>query len=98
YYRFDESQIPLYHLNYYEKTHPRIYEYKYPKAGDPVSEVDIYVYSLSTRQSRPMDLGEEKNQYIPRIKWTPEHGLVVYRLNRRQNHLELLLADPLLGT
>lgn len=98
YYRFDESQIPLYHLNYYEKTHPRIYEYKYPKAGDPVSEVEIYIYSLNARQSRPMDLGEEKNQYIPRIKWTPEHGLVVYRLNRWQNHLELLLADPLLGT
>lgn len=97
YYRFDESEIPIYQLHYYEQTHPRVYEYKYPKAGDPVSRVEIHVHQLSTGETRRMDLGEETNQYVPRIKWTPDQGLVIYRLNRLQNHLELLLADPATG-
>ncbi len=94
YYRFDESQIPLFQLHYYEETHPRVYEFKYPKAGDPVSKVDILVHHLSSGESRKMDIGPEINQYIPRITWARGHGLVIYRLNRWQNHLELLLANP----
>ena len=37
------------------------------------------------------------DQYIPRIMWSPVGKLVVYRLNRLQNHLELLYADVATG-
>src|SRR5690606_24770472 len=36
----------------------------------------------------------QRDQYIPRIKWTKNpDNLCIYRMNRHQNQLELLLAD-----
>jgi dipeptidyl-peptidase 4 len=45
-----------------------------------------------------MDIGEETDQYIPRIKWTRDPSkLAIYRLNRLQNHIEVLCADASTG-
>ncbi len=45
-----------------------------------------------------MDRSSEPDGYIPRIKWTTKPSeLCVFRLNRHQNHLELLLADAATG-
>jgi len=41
-----------------------------------------------------MDIGEETDIYIPRIRWTNDpHTLLIERLNRLQNKLEFLAAD-----
>ena len=40
-----------------------------------------------------MDTGEQTDQYIPRLFWTPTGQLGFYRLNRLQNHFEVLLCD-----
>jgi len=41
-----------------------------------------------------MDTGVETDQYIPRIKWTRDPGVVsILRLNRLQNQLEILHAN-----
>lgn len=45
-----------------------------------------------------MDIGQETDIYIPRIKWTADPNILsIMRLNRLQNHLELLLADAETG-
>ncbi|MDZ7261940.1 MAG: prolyl oligopeptidase family serine peptidase, partial [candidate division KSB1 bacterium] len=45
-----------------------------------------------------MDLGQETDIYIPRIKWLPNsQTLAIYRLNRDQNQLELLFGDITTG-
>ncbi|MCK5789136.1 MAG: DPP IV N-terminal domain-containing protein, partial [Chlamydiia bacterium] len=45
-----------------------------------------------------VDIGEETDQYIPRIKWTNNPNLLaVQRLNRLQNHLDILLVDASSG-
>jgi dipeptidyl-peptidase-4 len=42
-----------------------------------------------------MDLGREKDIYIPRLHWLPGgNTLTIQRLNRKQNRLDLLFADP----
>ena len=94
YYRFDESQVPEYTIPMYDSLYPAMYTYKYPKAGKPNSIVQIKIYDVAKAQTVPVNTGKETTQYIPRIKWTenPEK-LCVYRLNRLQNKLELLLAD-----
>lgn len=93
-YRFDETKVPEYILPIYNSLYPENYRYKYPKAGEPNSVVEIRIYDVNTRSSVTVNTGRETDQYIPRIKWSKDPAkLCVYRLNRLQNHLELLLAD-----
>ena len=98
YYRFDESAVPEYTLPKYNGLYPENYTYKYPKAGEPNSIVQIRIYDVNSRSTATADAGTETDQYIPRIKWTKDaNKLCIYRLNRLQNKLELLLADANTG-
>lgn len=98
FYRFDEGAVKEYTLTYYDALYPELYTYKYPKAGEDNSRVSILVYDLETATTVTMDIGDEVDQYIPRIKWTNSPGLLaVQRLNRLQNELEILLSDAQSG-
>jgi len=98
FYRFDETHVKEYTLTYYNDLYPELYTYKYPVAGEDNSLVDIYVYDLENEKTVHMDTGEETDQYIPRIKWTQDPDILsVQRLNRLQNHLEILLCDAYTG-
>ncbi|MEI6815548.1 MAG: DPP IV N-terminal domain-containing protein [Bacteroidota bacterium] len=99
YYRFDESKVLQFQIAKYGKLYPEEYIYKYPKAGEANSLVDIYVYDMISSTATKVDLGKETDIYVPRIKWTQDaNTLCVYRMNRHQNKLELLLADAKTGT
>lgn len=99
YYRFDESQVPEYTITKYTGLYPTQYTYKYPKAGEKNSVIQIKFYDLQKKTTVIADLGKETDQYIPRIKWTTEPStLCIYRMNRLQNKLELLLANAATGT
>lgn len=98
YYRFDESAVPMYTLPIYTGLYPTNYTYKYPKAGEPNSVVQIKIYDVQDKQTITVNTGKETDQYIPRIKWTKNpNKLCVYRMNRLQNKLELLEADAETG-
>ncbi len=99
YYRFDESLVPDFTIAKYTALYPQQYTYKYPKAGERNSVVQIKIYDLVTRHAVNADLGNETDQYIPRIKWmaTGDH-LCVFRMNRLQNKLELLRVNAASGT
>ncbi len=98
YYRMDESKVKEFTLTYHGELYPEEYRYKYPKAGEDNSLVDIYVYDVAAGKSVKMDAGAETDQYIPRIYWTYQPGkLVMFRMNRLQNHLDLLLANASTG-
>lgn len=92
--RFDESRVKEYNMNRFNgKLYPENYTFKYPKAGEQNSIVEVYNYNFETGRRSRIEVGPETDQYISRIKWTPKNGLLAYRLNRPQNHFELLLAD-----
>jgi len=98
YYRFDESLVPEYTIAMYDKLYPTQYTYKYPKAGERNSVVQIKVYDLKTKNSINANVGKETDQYIPRIKWTQDPDeLCIFRMNRLQNKLELLTANAETG-
>ncbi len=100
YYKFDESDVPVFNMTKYNsELYPENYAYKYPKAGEKNSIVSIHVYDLNNEKTNTMDVGEETDQYIPRIKWANENNkLVIIRENRLQNHIEILLANTNNGT
>lgn len=94
YYRFDESGVPQYIMPLYKGLYPDNYTYKYPKVGEPNSVVEIKIYNVGSGKTVNANLGKETDQYIPRIKWTKSSDrLCVYRMNRLQNKLELLLVN-----
>ncbi len=98
YYRFDESHVKEFGMKIYGSLYPTEQRFKYPKAGEENAHVDIYVHDLESGQRLQLDLGEETDQYIPRIQWTRDPGLLsVQRMNRHQNKLEILLADVTKG-
>lgn len=100
YYRFDESEVKEFSMDYFRgNLYPEQYKFKYPKAGEKNSDVEMYIYSLESGKPVKVDVGSEKDQYIPRIKWMANPGkLCVFRMNRLQNGLELLEADAKTGS
>lgn len=94
FYRFDESKVKEYQLTYYGTLYPEQYKYKYPKPGEANSVVRIKIYDLVSRSIVEVDLGGDTDIYIPRIKWTSDpNTLSLYRMNRHQNTLDLLLVQ-----
>ncbi len=98
YMRFDESHVKEFVMMKYGQLYPEEYRFKYPKAGEENAVVSVHIHNLESGQTIQADIGEETDQYIPRIQWTrnPER-LSIQRLNRHQNHLEILLADAATG-
>ena len=91
YLRFDESRVPVFEMMRYDgKLYNEAYSFKYPKAGDANSVVDLYVYDLKTGETERVDRG----QYILQPEWTPDGRLCFQRMNRRQNHFEAVLCNP----
>ena len=100
YYKFDESKVKEFSFNEFNgQLYPSEYKFKYPKAGEDNSIVTIHVYDLASSTDKIMDIGKETNQYIPRIKWTPDANVLsILRMNRHQNKLELLFSNTTNGT
>lgn len=100
YYRFDESGVKEYTLQKWNKgqLYPELYTYKYPKAGEANSVVEIWVYDVASKQKVKADIGNETDIYIPRIDWTKDPStLAIRRLNRLQNKLEILHVNAATG-
>ncbi len=108
YIKFDESAVPEFQMNMFQGQNPALkqnalypsnYVYKYPKAGEKNSKVSVHVYDLADRTTLDMNIGEEEDIYIPRIRWTKDpKKLAIIRLNRHQNKMEVLLANAKVGT
>ncbi len=92
--RFDESHVKEFVMMKYGQLYPEEYRFKYPKAGEENSVVTLHLFDLESGETQRVDTGEETDQYIPRIQWTRDPEVFSFqRLNRHQNHLEILLAD-----
>ena len=104
--KFDESKVPQYSFVKYLgnadikeefSLYPTTFSFKYPKAGENNSTVSVCVYEDLVKLTRTMKLGTDDGEfYIPRIKWTnsPEQQLAIFKLNRNQNRLDMLFANP----
>ena len=106
YIKFDEREVPEFSMPMYAGMAPTHEEYKlypgeetfkYPKAGEKNSVVQVMSYEIRTKMSIPVNIGEETDLYVPRLKWTPNNDLVVMRLNRLQNQMDILYANPYTG-
>ncbi|WP_462281510.1 S9 family peptidase [Salinivirga cyanobacteriivorans] len=103
YCKFDESRVKKFTLLKYKglkpeikanKLYPEVYDYKYPKAGEDNSIVTVHTYDLNTEKTTEMETGKETDIYLPRIYWTKKaNTLAIVRLNRLQNHMDIIYAN-----
>lgn len=95
FYRFDESGVKEYPLIVYnDSIYPEVRKIKYPKAGQANPIVQIKVYNFINDKTMKMDIGNDTDIYIPRIKWTLVKGILsVIKMNRLQNKLYILFSD-----
>jgi dipeptidyl-peptidase-4 len=95
---FDELQVPTYNMQLWTGLYPKDYTFKYPKAGEKNSKVDLSVFDLATGRTLSIEEGSENDQYIARMQWTKNPNLVsVRRMNRLQNKIDLLHIDATNG-
>ncbi len=96
--RFDESRVPEYNMQTWGELYPADYTFKYPKAGEANSVVNVWVADATTGAKVKVDTGLETDIYLPRIQWTKNANLLsVRRMNRLQTRLDLLHADATTG-
>lgn len=90
YYQTDEREVPLFSMDVYGRSlYPHEDEFKYPKAGEPNSEVGIHIFDVKNEKDMAVNIPEEY-EYIPRIKWMQDdHTLVIFTMNRHQDKLTL---------
>ena len=99
FWRSDQSHVKTFYLLDEIPYYSELTELKYPKVGEKNSIVTIGVVDVDNGDTKWMDLGENTDIYIPRMDWTnTENTLSIQRLNRKQNRLELLLADVTTGS
>jgi len=90
YLQFDETKVPEYGMDMYGGLYPERVSFKYPKAGETNSTVQLFIYNTLSGQSQPTRLGGMENQYLPRIAWNTSDGsLFAFKMNRTQNQLDL---------
>ena len=89
--RLDERKVPSFlWIDYLD---PGVKSLKYSCAGEPNPEASVVVYDTYYKTLKTMQLPEQSESYIPRIKWAGE-SLAIFRLNRDQNRLEMFLGNP----
>jgi dipeptidyl-peptidase-4 len=99
YLQFDVSREPLYPHADLLGSPPVFEPQRYPQAGEPNADVRIGIVPAGGGQTRWLDTGDTRDLYlIARVWWMPDsRRLVIERLTRVQNRLDLLSAVAVTG-
>ena len=94
YYKFDESHVKEFSMDKFNgNLYPSQVVFKYPKAGEDNSTVNIFLYNLDKKE-KILIYTEEDYEYFPRIKWSKDpHVLTMIGLNRHQNKLDFIVVN-----
>jgi len=99
YYQFDESEVHKYPLVNDLETMAELELQSYPKAGQTNPTVKLYVVDIVTGQSVEVKTESSSDMYIVGPMWLMDGSeLTFQKMNRHQNELELLAANPQTGT
>ena len=98
--REDQTNVKQFPLVNELTTYPEIQWIHYPKVGETNPILNIGIVNVKTKWTKWLDLSAPEEMYYPRMKWltnrqttSGKQELVVTRINRHQNRLELLRFD-----
>ena len=103
YWRFDQGAVPAFPVvNETEAQYPQVSVLRYPKAGAPNSRVRVGVVDAGTPTqaggaTRWLAAGPDSGQYVARMEWLGTDSVVVQRLPRAQDQLDVLVLSATTG-
>jgi len=101
YLRTDETEVPVFTLNRLDEPdgiHGILEQVPYPKSGDPNPKVKMGIADIASAKTTWVKTDYGIDQYIAWPFWTPDSKkLAIQVLNRDQNDLRIILADPSSG-
>lgn len=90
FYRFDDSQVPVFPIYNSMGQHGYLENTRYPKAGDPNPQVKVGVVDVAVGTVTWTDFDPETDQYFGTPFWRPDgSSLLVQWMPREQNELKL---------
>lgn len=94
----DDSPVPKFPLYKADGVHGEIEWEHYPKPGDPNPNVKMGIAHLSNNKITWVEEDETVDQYTAWPFWSMDSKQLFYQvLNRGQDHLQILSADPNTG-
>ncbi|WP_420454182.1 DPP IV N-terminal domain-containing protein [Rubrivirga sp.] len=107
FFQLDETGTRDFQMTDFRTLYPETTQFRYPKAGETNAEIRVGVVEVATGETTWFDTdtwfeGGDETEYIAGMGWTPalEDGTAdvwMLRLNRDQNHVDLLYGDPATG-
>ena len=94
----DESPVAVTQRYEIHADELKVIDQRYPYTGTPNVRLRLGVVSLADQQIQWLDLGDEPDIYVPRVRWLPDGRRLSYqRQSRDQRTLELRVADVASG-
>ncbi len=96
--RLDDGEIPVFHLVDLMDTHSKVTRQRYPNPGDPSPIPSLHVVRFNDTSGASVRTETRFNTpapYIPRFGLTPDGDLWYQILDRAQERLQLVRANPL---
>ena len=92
--QFDESGVDARGRYEIDRDKFNILQERYPRAGTNNVTVKLGILDIESGEVKWVDLGSEKDIYLPRVSWLPDSSGIFYQIeNRAQTRLELNFAD-----
>lgn len=91
----DEAPVDIVLRPEIDETGVTVIEQRYPRAGTDNAQVRLFVAPVADPAAYvEIDLGRERDIYIPRVSWASDSGaVIVQRQSRDQQTLDVLEAD-----
>lgn len=98
FYRFDETNVPIFPIFSSEGQHGFLEETRYPKAGDPNPEVKFGIVKVEQPEIVWADFNEKEDQYFGTPFWKPDSkSIFIQWMNRSQDNLKIYSIDIATG-
>ena len=102
--RLDETDVPVFtwqkYINGQGTTDKELYplsdSLRYPKAGCPNARATVCIYDVATKgiiRLEELTNTRVNDFYFPRLRWTADGMLLVLRINRDQNKMEVFSCN-----
>jgi dipeptidyl-peptidase 4 len=98
YYEMDERPVTRYPIIDMSSPIGAMEYTRFPQAGEANPIVRVGVVAIAGGETKWMDIGADKDIYLPRVDWLRDSRRVaIQRLNRAQDKLDLLFCDTTTG-
>ena len=98
YYRFDNSQVPMFPIYSPKGKHGSLNQTRYPKTGDPNPEVKLGFVSVAGGETVWADFDPKEDQYFGTPFWSGDgKQLMVSWMDRAQDNFRLYSVTPQTG-